>query len=201
MKEKKSSGKRTVLMMGNPNVGKSALFNKLTGASAVVSNYPGTTVDFTRGTLIQNRENYEIIDVPGAYSLDARDAAEEVAVRILRENPDAIVLLVLDATRLERGLYLGLEVMEQGNPTLVAVNMIDSAHDKQIAVDTNLLQKLFGVPVVPTSAISGEGLKELGMMLPRARPAVISDISDRARNNAPAPEPAFGCAGCGGCMK
>ncbi len=188
MKEKNKSGKITVLMMGNPNVGKSALFNRLTGASAVVSNYPGTTVDVTRGSFMQNRENYEIIDVPGAYSLDARDAAEEVAVTILQNNPEAIVLLVLDATRLERGLYLGLEVLEQGNPTLVAVNMIDSAHDKHIAVDSKQLQKIFGVPVVPTSAITGEGLKDLGMMLSRARPAVISEIQDRAQNKAQEPD-------------
>ena len=86
-------GGTTVLMLGNPNVGKSALFNRITGANAVVSNYPGTTVDFTSGTFIGGGRTYTIIDVPGTYSLEPRDAAAEVAVRMLRDYSDAVMML------------------------------------------------------------------------------------------------------------
>ncbi len=167
-------------MMGNPNVGKSALFNRLTGANAVVSNYPGTTVDVTRGFLRKERLEYEIIDVPGAYSLEARDAAEEVAVRILGGHPDAVVMVVLDATRVERGLYLALEVMEHGNPLFVALNMIDAAREREVSVDVATLQEILGVPVVPTSAVRGEGMLDLVEAVHRAQPPDIAAIEARA---------------------
>jgi small GTP-binding protein len=170
----------TILMIGNPNVGKSALFNRLTGANAVVSNYPGTTVDVTRGVLRKDRLEYEIIDVPGAYSLEARDAAEEVAIRILDGHPDAVVMVVLDATRVERGLYLALEVMEHGNPLFVALNMIDAAREREISVDAGILQEILGVPVVPTSAVRGEGMLDLVEAVHRAEPPDIAAIEARA---------------------
>ena len=190
----------TVLMIGNPNVGKSALFNRMTGANAVVSNYPGTTVDFTKGTLIEGNMTYVIIDVPGTYSLEPRDAAEEVAVRMLLHHPDATVMIVLDATMIERGLYLALEVMELGMPCILAVNMIDAAHEKQITVDTAELQRLLGVPVIPTTAISGEGVRSLAEMLRKARVADVMDISGRLKGDRPAAggRACFGCGGCGG---
>lgn len=170
----------TILMMGNPNVGKSALFNRLTGANAVVSNYPGTTVDVTKGSLRKDSHEYTIVDVPGAYSLEARDAAEEVAVRILDHHPVAVVMVVLDATRVERGLYLALEVMERGNPLFVALNMIDAAREREIEVDAGVLQEILGVPVVPTSAVRGEGLLDLVEAVHRARPPDIAAIEARA---------------------
>lgn len=199
---KKHTNSRTVLMVGNPNVGKSALFNRLTGAEAVVSNYPGTTVDVTKGTLVVGGTTYEIIDVPGAYSLEPRDAAEEVAIRILNEYPDAVVLLVLDATRLERGLYLGFEVIERGAPVIVVLNMMDAARAKSIKVDARRLQNLLGLPVVQTSATVGEGIKDLAGMLRKAQATDIDAIVARA--NGSSPETAriskcSGCAGCGGC--
>jgi len=190
---------RTVLMMGNPNVGKSALFNRLTGGDAVVSNYPGTTVDYTKGVLIENGQEYEVIDAPGTYSLVARDAAEGVAVRLISENPDAAVLIVLDATRVERGLYLALEVIERGCPVIIALNMIDAARDRQIAVDTHVLQRILGVPVVPTSAISGEGVRDLAGMLRKAQKVNIETVRARADGQFDAPEQSGGCTGCGGC--
>lgn len=190
---------KTVLMMGNPNVGKSALFNRLTGGDAVVSNYPGTTVDYTVGVLIENGQKYEIIDAPGTYSLEARDAAESVAVRLLAENPGAAVLVVLDATRVERGLYLTLEVIERGYPVIVAVNMIDAARDRQITVDTHMLQKILGVPVVPTSAASGEGVRDLAEMIRKAQKADIANVRARADGEFDEPERSGKCAGCGLC--
>ncbi|MGE4375431.1 MAG: FeoB small GTPase domain-containing protein [Methanoculleus sp.] len=190
---------KTVLMMGNPNVGKSALFNRLTGGDAVVSNYPGTTVDYTKGVLIENGKEYEVIDAPGTYSLEARDAAEGVAVRLISENSDAVVLVVLDATRVERGLYLVLEVIERGYPVIIALNMIDAARDRQIVVDTHVLQKILGVPVVPTSAVSGEGVRDLAEMIRKAQKADIEAVRARADGRFDEPEQSGGCAGCGLC--
>ena len=189
----------TVLMIGNPNVGKSALFNRITGANAIVSNYPGTTVDFTSGTFIGGGRTYTIIDVPGTYSLDPRDAAEEVAVRMLRDYPDAVVMIVLDATKTDRGLYIALEVMERGMPCIVAVNMMDAAHEKKISIDIAALQRILGVPVVATTAISGEGVRDLADMLRKAKIADIGAIAQRMRGEEPEREPAFTCGGCGGC--
>lgn len=188
-----------VLMIGNPNVGKSALFNRMTGANAVVSNYPGTTVDFTSGTFIEGGRSYTIIDVPGTYSLEPRDAAEEVAVKMLRDYPDATVMIVLDATKTDRGLYVALEVMERGMPCIVAVNMMDSAHEKKITVDIPGLQRILGVPVVSTTAISGEGVRDLAEMLRKAQVADIGAIAQRLQGEKPEGEPVRTCGGCGGC--
>ncbi len=186
-------------MVGNPNVGKSALFNRMTGANAMVSNYPGTTVDFTSGTLIEGRQEYEIIDVPGTYSLEPRDAAEEVAVRMIRDHPDAVVMIVFDATKIDRGLYIALEVMEQGMLCIVAVNMMDTAHDKKISVDTADLQKVLGVPVVATTATSGEGIRELAEQIRKAQVADLDKIIKRLNGEIPDKKSVGGCGGCGGC--
>lgn len=98
--------------MGNPNVGKSAIFSRLTGLHAISSNYPGTTVSFLEGSVVVEGETYKLIDVPGAYTLDPTNEAEEVALRILNEGAD-IVVIVLDATALERNLYLALQILEK----------------------------------------------------------------------------------------
>lgn len=192
-------GGTTVLMLGNPNVGKSALFNRMTGANAVVSNYPGTTVDFTSGTFIEGGHTYTIIDVPGTYSLEPRDAAEEVAVRMLRDYPDATVMIVLDATKTDRGLYIALEVMERGVPCIVAVNMMDAAHEKKITVDIAALQRLLGVPVVSTTATSGEGVRTLAEHIRKAQIADLDGIARRLRGEEPQRVPLRACGGCGGC--
>ena len=192
-------GGTIVLMLGNPNVGKSALFNRMTGANAVVSNYPGTTVDFMSGTFIESGHVYTIIDVPGTYSLEPRDAAEEVAVRMLRDYPDATVMVVLDATKTDRGLYVALEVMERGMPCIVAVNMMDAAHEKKITVDIAALQRLLGVPVVSTTATSGEGVRNLAEMLRKAQVADLDGIVKRLNGEMPEKNPVGGCGGCGGC--
>ena len=192
-------GETTVLMLGNPNVGKSALFNRMTGANAVVSNYPGTTVDFTSGTLIESGHTYTTIEVPGTYSLEPRDAAEEVAVKMLRDYPDATVMIVLDATKTDRGLYIALEVMERGMPCIVAVNMMDAAHEKKITVDIAGLQRILGVPVVSTTATSGEGVRDLAEMLRKAKVADIGAIAQRLHGEEPERDAVRGCGGCGGC--
>ncbi|RLF41942.1 MAG: hypothetical protein DRN18_03080 [Thermoplasmata archaeon] len=171
---------KRILLMGNPNVGKSALFNRLTGARVIESNYPGTTVDYTRGYLTLQGEEFEIIDVPGTFSLNPKDKAEEVAVRILEENKGSLVICVLDSTKIERGLYLALEVIERGYPVIIALNMWDVAKDKNISIDVEELEKILGVPVVPTVAISGEGIKKLVSRIKDAKKVKIKDIARRA---------------------
>ncbi|MBN1431988.1 MAG: 50S ribosome-binding GTPase [Methanomicrobiaceae archaeon] len=193
----KSKQTKKILMVGNPNVGKSALFNRLTGGEAIVSNYPGTTVDFTRGEFAVGGIFYEVTDVPGTYSLEPRDGAEEVAVSILHKEKDAIVLIVLDATRVERGLYLALEVVERGYSAIIALNMIDEAHDKEISVSASELQRLLGVPVVATSAISGEGIKDLARMTAKACKTDIARINAALEEK---PDESVSTGGCGGCM-
>ncbi len=165
-----------VLLMGHPNVGKSVFFNRLTGANVTESNYPGTTVDFTKGYMKIDGEDVELIDVPGTFSLDPKDKAEEVAVAILYENKDVKVICVIDASKIERGVYLALEILEEGYPIVIALNMWDAAVDKNIQIDINNLQRILGVAVVPTVAISGEGIKELTSRLKEARPVEIDDI-------------------------
>ena len=169
-----------ILLMGNPNVGKSAVFNRLTGAKVIESNYPGTTVDYTKGYMRLEGKEIEIIDVPGTFSLEPKDKAEEVAVKILRENKDSVVICVIDSTKLERGLYLAIEIIEEGYPVVIALNMWDIAEDKNIWIDIEKLQNILGVPVVPTIAISGEGIKELISRIKEASPVDIKKILKRA---------------------
>ena len=152
---------KKILLVGNPNVGKSVIFNRLSGARSVVSNYPGTTVDFTRGYMEIHGERFEIIDLPGSFSLEPKDKAEEVTRRMLKEKKPHAVVSVIDATSVERGLYLTLELLEEGYPLVVALNMSDLARDKKIAVDGQRLEEILGVPVVSTVATTGGGLREL----------------------------------------
>lgn len=169
-----------LLLMGHPNVGKSVVFNRLTGANVTESNYPGTTVDFTKGYMRLNGEEIEIIDVPGTFSLEPKDKAEEVAVKMLEENKDSVIICVIDATKLERGLYLALEIIEKGHPVVIALNMWDVAEDKEIDIDIERLRDILGVPIVPTVAISGRGIKELASKIKEAEPVNVSKIKEKA---------------------
>jgi len=154
--------------MGNPNVGKSAVFSRLTGANVIVSNYPGTTVEFKKGTMKLGERWAEVIDVPGTYTLEPISKAEEVAVEMLEKGD--VVINVVDATNLERSLYLTLQLLERKTPVIVALNMWDEAKHKGIIIDVEKLEKLLGVPVAPTVAITGEGIKELVSRLQEAMP-------------------------------
>lgn len=151
-----------VLLVGNPNVGKSVLFNRLTGIDVIISNYSGTTVDFTKGSIKIDNEIYDLIDTPGTYSLDPTCKAEEVARDMVLEagNYD-LIINIIDATNLERNLYLTLELLETGKPMVVALNMWDDTEHKGIKIDAEKLQDFLGVPVIPTSGLSGEGIKYL----------------------------------------
>lgn len=156
---KSSNRPRRVLLVGNPNVGKSALFSRLTGTYIVTSNYPGTTVEFTRGYLKLAGEQVEVIDAPGTYTLEPTSKAEEVAVEMLKQGD--LVINVVDATNLERNLGLTLELLERGVPLVVALNLWDDARHRGIKINVSKLEELLGVPVVPTVAVTGEGVKEL----------------------------------------
>ena len=155
-----------ILLVGNPNVGKSALFSRLTGTRIITSNYPGTTVGFTKGYLKLGGEQAEIVDVPGTYSLEPSSRAEEVAVEMLREGDS--IIDVIDATNLERNLNLTLQLLERRIPMIVALNMWDDTRHRGITIDVTRLEGLLGVPVVPTVGVTGQGVRELVGRLPEA---------------------------------
>lgn len=166
--------------MGNPNVGKSVVFSRLTGANVIASNYPGTTIDFSKGKMRFDREKVEIIDAPGTYSLQPTNKAEEVALTMF-ENTD-VVINVVDATNLERNLYLTLQLLERDKPVIIALNLWDETKHLGIHIDEKKLEELLGVPVVPTVAITGEGIKTLVSRIKEAKsPEHIKPTSDEGR--------------------
>ncbi len=156
-----------ILLIGNPNVGKSVVFNRLTGVDVICSNYPGTTVEFTKGKMRIQGKRAEVIDVPGTYTLDPTSKAEEVATKMLCEGD--IVINVIDATNLERSLNLTLQLLKQKVPMLVALNLWDETKHTGISIDIKKLEEILGVPCVPTCAISGEGIKQLVQKISGAR--------------------------------
>jgi len=157
-----------ILLMGNPNVGKSAFFSRLTGVKVIASNYPGTTVGYTKGYLKLGEETVEVIDVPGIYSLEPTCKAEEVALEMMKEGGD-LIINVVDSTNLERNLFLTLQLMELGIPMIVALNMWDDTRHRGIEIDPDKLGELLKLPVVTTVAVTGMGLKELVDRIPDAR--------------------------------
>ncbi|MCK4784029.1 MAG: ferrous iron transporter B, partial [Desulfobacteraceae bacterium] len=158
---------KKIVLMGNPNVGKSVVFSRLTGANVIASNYPGTTVDFSKGKMRIDGKPVEIIDSPGTYSLEPSNKAEEVATKMLKEAD--VVINVVNATNLERNLYLTLELLERDIPVVVALNLWDETKHLGIHVDEKELEKLLGVPVVPTVALTGEGIKTLVSRIKEAK--------------------------------
>ena len=157
---------RRVVLVGNPNAGKSALFNKLTGARQKIANYPGVTVERKAGRLVLPSGPVELIDLPGAYSFDAASPDEEITRKVVHgemegeETPDSIVL-VLDAANLEQHLVFAQEVLELGVPTVVALNMVDLAERDGLEIDPEALSRLLGAPVVSTVAVRKRGLDAL----------------------------------------
>ena len=150
-----------VALAGNPNAGKSTIFNALTGARQHVGNWPGKTVDVKAGTVRWNGSQATLVDLPGAYSLSAH-SLEEVIARdfILDEHPD-VTIVVLDATNLERNLYRAVQVMELGAPVALALNMMDRAEAAGTVIDVDLLHRLLGVPAVATVGTRRRGLENL----------------------------------------
>ncbi|MCX5782331.1 MAG: ferrous iron transporter B [Elusimicrobia bacterium] len=165
---------KKILLLGNPNVGKSAFFSRLTGVHVITSNYPGTTVEFTKGYMLLNGEKTEVIDVPGIYTLEPTCKAEEVACEMLKQaiheeiKGNCIIINIIDATNLERNLYLTLELMEQEIPIIAALNMWDDTKHRGIHIEIEKLSRWLGVSVVPTVAVTGEGFPKLIAEIPKA---------------------------------
>ena len=155
-----------ILLMGNPNVGKSVVFSRLTGVHVIASNYPGTTVGYTQGSMKLGEETAEVVDVPGTYTLEPTSEAEEIALKML--NVGDIVINVVDATNLERNLNLTLQLLEKEIPVIVALNMWDDVGHRGIQIDLSRLEELLGVPIIPTVAVTGQGIKTLVENIPRA---------------------------------
>ena len=156
------TGTPVVALAGNPNTGKSSIFNSLTGSSQHVGNWPGKTVSRAEGTYSHNGLDIQVVDLPGTYSLNAA-SPEEVIARdfLVSGEPDAVVIIV-DASNLERNLYLAVQVLEMGLPSVVALNMTDVAEAQGITVDEGALARELGVPVVRTVARKEIGLDDLG---------------------------------------
>ena len=174
-----------VALVGNPNAGKSALFNALTGARQKIANYPGVTVERKAGRLVlPNGEQLELVDLPGTYGLDTTSPDEEVTRRVImgeqpgQAMPDVLVC-VLDASNLEQHLVLAQEVLALGRPTVVALNMVDLAERDGLVLDAQALAAELGVPVVPTVAVRRRGLAELAQAVAAAR--------NRAEQSVPKP--------------
>lgn len=149
-----------VLLIGNPNVGKSVIFSALTGIHVMSSNYAGTTVSYTKGTFTLEEKEFQLIDVPGTYSLTATSEAEEVAVNFLNSGAKAVIC-VLDATNLSRNLNLALEVKNFGVPVVFCLNLMDIAERKGISIDRKGLETALGSAVIETIAVKGTGFQEL----------------------------------------
>jgi len=168
-----------ILLMGDPNVGKSSIFTRMTGVEVITSNYPGTTVSFTKGSVLLKDGKAELIDVPGTYSLEPRSDAEKIATKMMDEGD--IIINVVDATNLERNLYLTLEILERGKPTIVALNMWDDAKHIGVKIDVKKFERMLGVPVVPTVGVTGEGIKELVERISEASTAKTGKHSEEER--------------------
>ena len=166
--------------MGNPNVGKSVIFSRLTGIEVVSANYPGTTIEYTEGRMKLGEKMATLIDPPGVYSLDPTSKVEEVTGQILEQGAD-VVVNVIDSTNLERNLNLTLKILEKGLPTVVALNLWDVATRKGIEIDTAILAEELGVDVIPTVAVSGQGIYDLVEAIGKAKtpPPVQFESSDQ----------------------
>ncbi len=168
-------GTRRIAVAGNPNAGKSTVFNLLTGMRQRVGNYPGVTVERKSGHLI-GAEHIELIDLPGTYSLNPKSLDEQIAYDTIThqlEGEDApdLVLCVVNATNLERNLYLASQIIDLGVPTILALNMMDEVEKAGQVIDTRMLSEILGVPVVPMVATRKEGFEELKQALTAPLPA------------------------------
>jgi ferrous iron transport protein B len=152
----------TIALAGNPNAGKSTIFNALTGLHQHTGNWPGKTVEKKEGLIEHDRLKINIVDLPGTYSLTAY-SPEEIIARdfIIEERPD-VVINVVDATNLERNLYLTVQILELDVPVVLALNMTDDLHKAGAKIELEQLSLLLGnIPIVPTTANQGKGIQEL----------------------------------------
>jgi ferrous iron transport protein B len=164
---------RTVILVGNPNVGKSVLFGALTGKYVTVSNYPGTTVEVTRGSATIEGHPWHVMDTPGTNNLLPMSEDEQVTRDILLSERGYAALQVCDAKNLRRGLLMSLQLAEAGVPFALALNMADEAASRGIAIDAERLSRELGVDVIPAVAVERKGLPQIQAALSRARPSTL----------------------------
>ena len=150
-----------IALAGNPNSGKTTLFNELTGARQHVGNYPGVTVEKKEGTYVRGDIKMNIVDLPGTYSLTAYSEDEVVARNFITDEKPETIIDIVDASNLERNLYLTVQMLEMGAPVCIALNMMDVAKRRGIAIDAAKMSQLLNVAVVPLVARSGEGKDQL----------------------------------------
>jgi ferrous iron transport protein B len=161
MKVEKKVKKMTIALAGNPNSGKTTVFNNMTGGRQHVGNWPGVTVEKKEGTFTHNTHEIIVVDLPGIYSLTAYSIDERIARDFLvRERPDAVVV-VIDASNLERNLYLVTQLLELGANVILDLNMMDMVRSKGVEIDTGKLSAVLGIPIIETVAHKGEGMEEL----------------------------------------
>lgn len=166
---------KRVALVGNPNVGKSVLFNALTGAYVTVSNYPGTSVEVSRGNTVLNGKEWQVIDTPGMYSIHTITEEERVAREILlNESPD-VVVHVLDARNLERMLAMTIQLIEADLPVVLVVNIMDEAERMGLKIDLAELQKRLGIPVVGAATARKRGIDQIKYAINTYVKAPISD--------------------------
>lgn len=176
----------TIALVGNPNCGKTTLFNALTGARQTVGNWPGVTVERKSGHYQFQGQEVEVVDLPGVYAMDAIPGAttldQQVAHDFVLSDGADLIVNILDGSNLERNLYLTTQLLELGRPMVVALNMVDAAAKKGHGLDAAALSRLLDCPVVPMSASTGQGVKDLKVLLATGRPA-----HPQVRMNYPAP--------------
>lgn len=158
---------KRVVLVGNPNVGKTLVFSRITGTGVVTGNYAGTTVEVVTGRFEYEDRYYELIDTPGIYSLDQTSPADAAVVQLVREAD--IILNIVDATNLERNLNLTLQLLQLGKPMLVCLNYWDETAHNGITIDVPALERILDVPVVTASALRNDGISRMVGELPRAR--------------------------------
>jgi ferrous iron transport protein B len=159
----------SVALVGHPNVGKSVLFQKLTGQRVIVANYPGTTVELVRGSL-RSLPEIMLVDTPGVIAFPPHSEDEQVTGRVLLYEPLKAILQVGDAKNLRRTLTLTVQLAEMGVPLVLALNMMDEAHSRGVSLNHSLLGEYLSIPVIPTTAVRGQGLKELTAALETSQP-------------------------------
>ncbi len=167
-------------IIGNPNVGKSLLFSSLSGVGVEVSNYPGTTVGLLSGTICYRKNQLELLDLPGIYTLDGPGDEECLVRNVIQKKDINALLVIIDAVHLERNLYLLLQIAEYDIPLVIILNMMDEATNQGIRINTEYLSKQIGSPVIETIATEGKNIdKIIPVTLTEAKPATITTLYDR----------------------
>jgi small GTP-binding protein domain len=159
-----------IVLIGNPNVGKSSLFNSLSGSYTLVSNYPGTSVEISHGKTVIGEKEYEIIDTPGMYSLLPISEEERVSQLLLFEEKPLVYLHVVDARNLRRMLSFTLQLLEAGVPLILVLNMMDEAEERGIEIDIFELSRFLGIPVIGTVSSKGKGIENLKVAISKFIP-------------------------------